>query len=69
MFFVVPNGKRNLFRIYGDTAMIWKVVINNTYEVVKAENPAEAIEKAKQRYLGQLKVKPWIIEIKEVIEL
>ena len=48
---------------------VWKVLINNTFEIVKAENPAEAVERAKQKYLGQLKVKPWIIEIKEVIEL
>ena len=54
----------------GDVIMtVWKVVINGTYEIVQAENPAEAIERAKQRYLGQLKEKPWIIEIKEVIEL
>lgn len=48
---------------------VWKVLINNTFEIVKAENPAEAVERAKHRYLGQLKVKPWIIEIKEVIPL
>ena len=48
---------------------VWKVLINNTFEIVKAENPAEAVERAKQRDLGQLKVKPWIIEIKEVIPL
>ena len=48
---------------------VWKVLINNTFEIVKAETPEEAIEKAKQRYLGQLKEKPWIIEVKGVIKL
>jgi len=58
------------FRLYGDiTMVVYKVVINNTFEIVQAGTPDKAIEKATRMYLGQLKVKPWIIEIKEVIEL
>ena len=48
---------------------VWKVFINNTYEYVNADTPEEAIRKAKEMYMSQLKDSPEVIEVSGVVML
>lgn len=48
---------------------IFKVKINGTYEYAEGKDKFEAVEKAKKRYLGQLKDKPFVIQVEEVKQL
>jgi len=48
---------------------VFKVKINGTYEYAEGKDEFEAIENAKKRYLGQLKDKPFIIQVEEVKQL
>ncbi len=51
-----------------DMARVWKIHINDTYEVVQADNPADAVREAVKKYLGQIpkEKRPDIIEVHEV---
>lgn len=48
---------------------MYRVRLNGTYEYVDAEDELKAVEVAVKRYLGQLKDKPFVIQVEEVKQL